>query len=159
MIIIKTRNITGKDFSNFQFSQLIPKLVEDNFYNVFSFDDLSLWVIHTPNISCGVTIRCMVGWVKPQATQMWGKYIINGVSKKYHLEFKSTFLLCSSLGFTNISLRCITLLSEGGDQVANTPINRYWGAIQIRKGRCNTQYMQLNKKEEINISTYIKGLW
>lgn len=40
MVIIKTR-IMGKDFSNSQFYHLIPKLVEDSFYDGFSFSNLS----------------------------------------------------------------------------------------------------------------------
>lgn len=76
----------GKYFSNLQFYHLIPKLIEDSFYDVFSFGNLSPWVIHTPKISGGD--YKMHGWLsETQATQMRGKFVINGVSEKQHLEF------------------------------------------------------------------------
>lgn len=78
--------------------------------------------------------------------------------KRYNLELKVTFLLCSLLGSTNISLSCIVLLSERGDYVADITINRYWTVIQVRKEHCNMKYVQLSENEEINISAYIKSL-
>lgn len=78
--------------------------------------------------------------------------------KKYNLELKVTFLLCSLLGSTNISLSCIALLSEGGDCVADITINRYWAVIQVRKEHCNMKYVQLSENEEVNISAYFKSL-
>lgn len=78
--------------------------------------------------------------------------------KRYNLELKVTFFLCSLLGSTNISLSCIALLSDGGDYVADITINRYWAAIQVRKEHCNMKYVQLSENEEVNISAYIKSL-
>lgn len=64
-----------------------------------------------------------------------GKY----VTKKHNPELKSTFLLCTSVGFTRMSLSCITLLSEASAYAAklyNKQLSRGYsdekGTLQFR---------------------------
>lgn len=70
------------------------KLV-NSFHNVSYLDNLSLWESsHRSYLSFSVTTRCMVGWMKPQALQMWGKYII----RTYNLELKKPISFVHFIG-------------------------------------------------------------